>query len=107
MLPFRGWSGGTVRRSAAAGQTATYTAAFNGVAVLTTKRPGGGSADVYVDGKYARTINAAAGTATNRVVGFQTHFVGYGTHTIEVRVTKGSVEIDGFLTSHAPSGWGW
>jgi len=27
-------------------------------------------------------------------------------HTIEVRVTSGSVDIDGFLTSHAPSGWG-
>lgn len=100
------WSGGTVRRSAAAGQSASYTAAFNGVAVLTTTRPGGGSADVYVDGRYVRTINAAAGRATNRVVGFQTHFAGYGTHTIEVRVTKGSVDIDGFLTSHAPSGWG-
>lgn len=100
------WSGGTVRRSGAAGQKATYTAAFNGVAILTTTGPAGGTADVYVDGKYARTINAAAGTATNRVVGFQTHFSGYGTHTVEVRVTKGSIDIDGFLTSHAPSGWG-
>lgn len=99
------WSGGAVRRGIV-GQTATYTAAFNGVAILTTTRPGGGSADVYVDGKYARTINASAGTAANRIVGFQTHFAGYGTHTIEVRVTSGSVDIDGFLTSHAPSGWG-
>lgn len=100
------WSGGSVRRSGAAGQTASYTAAFNGLAILTTTRPDGGTADVYVDGKYVRTINAAAGAATNRVVGFQTHFAGYGTHTIEVRVTSGSIDIDGFLTSYAPSGWG-
>ena len=100
------WSSGAVRRSTAIGQTVTYTAAFNGLAILTTNRPGAGTADVYVDGTYARTINAAAGAATSRVVGFQTHFADYGMHTIEVRVTSGSIDIDGFLTSHSPEGWG-
>ncbi len=100
------WSNGSVRRSAGAGQTAKFTATFNGVAVLTNTGPGRGRADVFIDGRYARTLDTAAATATNRVVGFQTHFDTNVARTVEIRVTSGTVEIDGFLTSHAPVGWG-
>ncbi len=100
------WSLGAVRKSTGAGQTATYTGTFSGIALLTDRAPGRGTADIYVDGRFVRSINAAAPTTTNRLIGFQTHFAKTGTHTLQVRVTSGRVDVDAFLTTYTLSGWG-
>ncbi|MDQ6875548.1 MAG: hypothetical protein M3042_10870 [Actinomycetota bacterium] len=93
------WSGGGAHRSSAAGQTATYTGSFNAIGILTDRTPGRGTADVYVAGTYVRTIDGAATTMVNRVIGFHTHFADYGRHAVEVRVTRGRVDLNGFLTT--------
>lgn len=93
------WSGGSAHQSTAAGQAVTYTGSFNAIGILTDQAPGRGTADVYVDGTYVRTIDSAAPTAVNRVLGFQTHFADYGRHTVQIRVTSGRVDVDAFLTT--------
>lgn len=100
------WSLRSARKSTGAGQTATYTSTFNGIALLSDRGPGRGTADIYLDGKFIRSLNAAAPTATNRLIIWQTHFATKARHTLQVRVTSGRFDVDAFLTTYDLPGWG-
>lgn len=100
------WSLGAARKSTGAGQTATYTFTFNGIALLSDRGPGRGTADIYVDGRFVRSLDASAPTTTNRLIIWQTHFARKARHTVQVRVTSGRFDVDAFLTTYDLSGWG-
>lgn len=92
------WSGGSVLKSTAAGQTATFTATANEFAVVTDHGTGRGTADVYLDGHKFASINDL-GTSVNRVIDAQIYKPTRGTHTMKVVVTNGRIDIDAFVTS--------
>lgn len=100
------WSLRSARKSTGAGQTATYTSTFNGIALLSDRGPGRGTADIYLDGKFVRSLDAAAPVTTNRLIIWQTHFATKARHTLQVRVTSGRFDVDAFLTTYDLSGWG-
>jgi len=100
------WSLRSARKSTGAGQTATYTSTFNGIALLSDRNPGRGTADIYLDGRFVRSLNAAAPTTTNRLIIWQTHFATKARHTLQVRVTSGRFDVDAFLTTYDLPGWG-
>jgi hypothetical protein len=96
------WTDGTAKRSTRAGQTATFRSRGNGFALVGVYGPGRGTADIYVDGRKVRAVNAAKATTTNRAIVFQTHFNGNwrtSVHTIKVVVTSGRFDIDGWITT--------
>jgi subtilisin len=93
--------GGGTRYSTTAGATATLR--FTGRAVAWVAQLGrlSGSAQVYVDGRYVRTVSLYAAGAQPRRVVFAQHWASSGTHTISIRVagTAGHprVDVDAFL----------
>jgi hypothetical protein len=68
------------------------------VSWISARGTGRGSARVYVDGKYAATVNLRTGTAGGRQVVFRKIFTSTGSHSISIRPTgSGRVDLDGFL----------
>jgi hypothetical protein len=93
--------GRTLRRSAAAGATATLRFTGRAVAVVAPRGPGLGRADVLVDGVRVATIDLQAGSGTSRVVVFAKAWPAPGSHrlTVRVRGTAGrpTVPLDAFV----------
>ena len=93
---FTGFSGGTTHYSTKAGDSFTTTFTGDGpVALVMEKAPNRGSADVYVDGVFRKTINTNASKTKHRVVVWQAIYKS-GTHTLRVvnRATAGHPRID-------------
>ena len=93
---FQGFTEGTTRYSTKAGDSFTTTFTGNGpVALVMEKAANRGSADVYVDGVFRKTINTNAATTKHRVVVWQAIYKP-GTHTLRVvnRGTAGHPRID-------------
>jgi hypothetical protein len=79
--------GGSVRFASAPGRRARLrVSGVTDLAWVTTRRPNGGRADVYVDGRKRATIDLYAAVQRERQVVYATSFASPGTHTIEVRV---------------------
>jgi hypothetical protein len=87
-----GWSGGrapnafggSVRRSSAAGASATLHFTGREVAWVASLAPGYGSARVLIDGHAAGTIHMRAATAIQRRVVFTRRWATSGAHTIKI-----------------------
>jgi hypothetical protein len=107
---FKGFSGGTTHYSTKAGDSFTTTFTGDGpVALVMEKAANRGSADVYVDGVFRKTINTNASTTKHRVVVWQGIYK-LGTHTLRVvnRGTPGHPRIDldaVLLCPGSDSGW--
>ena len=82
-----GASGGYVRRSASAGSRATYS--FNGtaVALIATRGPSYGRAEVRLDGTLVATLDLYSPTRKTRRVVWASPTLAAGGHVLEVRVT--------------------
>jgi len=96
---YSSYSGGTERYLGATGAYATYTTTARSLSFVTTTSGTRGTAQIYVDGVLAATVNLSAGTITYRVVAFTKTWSSVGTHTIKV-VSVGSpvrVDIDAFV----------
>ncbi len=91
------WSGGAILKSNAAGQVATYRFSGNQVGLLSEKRARGGSADLYIDGLRVASFNSAGDTPL--LVVPARYKVQTGQHTLQVRVTSGRIDVDGFVTT--------
>jgi hypothetical protein len=100
-LTSTGALGGRVMRSTAKGAKATVTIIGRAVAIVAPRGPGRGRAAVYVDGRYATTIDLGASSLRPRTVVFARSWSTRGTHRIVVKVlgTSGrpAVALDGFV----------
>jgi hypothetical protein len=97
--------GGGVRHASAAGRRATFTFTGTNVGWVTTKGPGRGKAEIWLDGTRVRTIDLYAPTFRARQMVFTWNNLSSGTHTLEIRVlgarnpdsSSNRVDIDGFV----------
>jgi hypothetical protein len=96
--------GGSVRWTKAANASATITFTGRNLALVGTKGPGYGSADVYVDGVLLKTIDTHATTTVKSqiIFRFSTGLFTNETHTVKIvnDATAGHprLDIDGFLS---------
>jgi hypothetical protein len=92
--------GGAVRYTRARLASATFTFTGRGVAWVGPKGATRGSARVYIDGVYVRTVSFYARTFSWRQVAFAANWASVGTHTMTIKVvgTAGHpmVAIDAF-----------
>jgi hypothetical protein len=89
-------SGGSMRYGRFAGASATYTFTGSSIAWVSTRGPDRGSAKVYVDGVYAKTISLYSSSRSYRYVAFARNFGSTGVHTIKIVVdgTHGHPRVD-------------
>jgi hypothetical protein len=93
----------TVIASRSAGARVSLTFTGREIAVIAPKGPKRGTAKIYIDGVYIKTINLRATSSLSRQVVFTRAFPSSGTHTITVRVvgtgTYPTVRLDAFVIS--------
>ena len=93
------YSGGTQRYLGAAGASATWTTSARSLSFITTKGPNRGTAEIWIDGALAATVELTAETHTYQFVAFAKTWSSVGTHTVRI-VSVGSpvprVDIDAF-----------
>jgi hypothetical protein len=94
-------SGGSVRYATSKGASATFAFTGSSVAWVATKGTTRGSAAVYVDGLYVKSISLHASSGTSRSIVFARNWGTVGTHTLRI-VVGGSaghprVDIDAFV----------
>ena len=93
--------GGAVRLASTLGRTATFHYTMSDFGLIVTRSASSGSADIYVDGVLAGTINLRTTKTIYRQLVFQRHFATLASHTVEVRPTgTGRIDIDAFATLH-------
>jgi beta-N-acetylhexosaminidase len=101
-----GYSGGSTRYATAAGAWASWTFTGSSVGWVAAVGPGRGSAKVYVDGIYERTVSLYASTTALRRVAYALTWGSQGTHTIRIVVagTAGHprVDVDAFVRLYRP-----
>ena len=93
--------GGRTRFATAAGSSASYRFVGRSVAWVATYGPSRGSARVYVDGRYAGTVNLQRSATAYRKVAFARSWSSAGLHTLRVVVVatpgRPRADIDTFL----------
>ena len=91
-----GASGGHVRTTSNRGATVRVTFTGRSVAWVAARGPSRGSARIYIDGAYARTISLRATTMSSRLIVFARSWTAPGTHTIRIVCagTRGHGRID-------------
>jgi beta-N-acetylhexosaminidase len=98
-------SGGSLAYSTTSGASATFRFAGYAVSWVAYRGPNRGSAAIYVDGVYKKTVNLYSATYHARQVVYATHWAGNGTHTmtIENLGTSGHsrVDLDAFVRLYA------
>lgn len=92
------YSGGSLRYLAARGASATYTTTARSLSFVTSQGSTRGTAEIWIDGVRAATVELTAASTTFRYVAFSKTWSTLGTHTIRI-VSVGSparVDIDAF-----------
>jgi hypothetical protein len=90
--------GGSVRHATSRRARASITRTVRDVAWVATKTPTSGSAQVWVDGVLAATVNLRSRSTTYRRLAFQRHFSTLASHTLEIRLIGGGrIDLDAFL----------
>jgi subtilisin family serine protease len=93
--------GGGTKYAVAARATATLRFTGRAVAWVAQLGPTSGSARVFIDGRYVRTVSLFANRSHPRLIAFEQRWAGSGAHTIAVEVlgTAGHprVDVDAFL----------
>jgi hypothetical protein len=90
------FSAGNVKFATVAGASASYRFRGRSIGWVTTLRPDGGTAQVYVDGVLVATVDTSAADTTTRILAFTKSWTGLATHTIKVVATGGRVDLDAF-----------
>jgi hypothetical protein len=90
------YSGGSTRYLAAGGSRAWLQTSARSLSFVTTRGPGRGAVNIYIDGVYQATIDLGAVTTTYRYVAFAKTWAKVGTHRITVVAvgTPGRQRID-------------
>lgn len=99
------YSGGTVRRASAAGNSATLQQTGHDFAIVATKGPDKGKFQVYVDGVAGPVVDLYRSVATYRQVVWQIGYPTAAPHSVEIRVlgqknaasSGTAVEVDAYL----------
>jgi VCBS repeat-containing protein len=90
--------GGSIRVASSLSARASITRTVRDFAWVATKTPTSGSAQVWIDGALAATVNLRSTSTTYRQVVFQRHFSTLGSHRIEIRpIGGGQIDLDAFL----------
>src|SRR5262249_29961127 len=90
-----GASGGAVAYSTSSGAILRYGFPGRSVALVATLGPGRGTADVYIDGYRATTIDLSSSTLTARQVVFTRNWSSSGSHVISLQLRSNArVDID-------------
>lgn len=90
--------GGSHRYSSSLGARASITKTARDFAVVATRAPGSGSAQIWIDGVLATTIDLRSISTTYRQLVFSRHFPTLGSHKLEIRpIGGGRVYLDAFL----------
>jgi hypothetical protein len=97
------WSGGNVLWNTRTGAKASFTFSGQSIAWVTNRASNRGTANIYIDGTFIRSVNLQ-GATVNRIVGFQKRFGSVATHTLDIVVagTAGHprVDIDAFVVAY-------
>ncbi len=89
--------GGSHRYTGSTSAGARYTGSMRDVAWIATKTTASGSAQVWIDGVLAATVNLRVSSNGYHRLIFSRHFSSLGTHTIEIRpIGGGRVYLDAF-----------
>ena len=95
-----GYAGGSLKYANSAGKRATYGFTGRGIAWVSTRGPTRGSARVYIDGNYVKTINLNHPSVSARYVAYARSWSSVGRHTISIVVSGTSghprVDVDAF-----------
>ncbi len=84
--------------SASSAASATLLTTMRDIAVVSTRTPRSGRAEVWIDGSLAATIDLHAGSKQYREVVFRHHFATLAGHTVELRpVGDGRIHLDAVL----------
>jgi hypothetical protein len=85
-----------VRSTKTAGRSVTYRFTGRAVSFVSTRASSRGSARIYIDGSYMRTVSLASSTTAYRYLAFTRRWTTSGTHTIKVVVvgTAGHPRVD-------------
>lgn len=101
-----GYSGGSTQYASGAGAWASYTFTGSSIGWVAAIGPGRGSAKIYIDGGYQRTVSLYSSTTALRRVAYAFTWAAQGTHTIRIVVvgTAGHprVDVDGFVRLYRP-----
>jgi beta-N-acetylhexosaminidase len=101
-----GYSGGSTRYATASGAWASYTFTGSSIGWVAAVGPSRGSANVYIDGAYQRTVSLYSSTTALRRVAYAFTWAVQATHTIRIAVvgTAGHprVDLDGFVRLYRP-----
>ena len=90
--------GGSHRFASSPVARASITKVARDFAVVATKTPDSGSAQIWVDGVLATTIDLRSPSTTYRQLVFSRHFSTLGSHKLEIRpIGGGRVYLDAFL----------
>jgi hypothetical protein len=91
--------GGAVKATGAAGATVKTTFTGRAVAWVAPRTTSSGSASVYVDGKFIKTVTLGATTTQPRRIVFSMSWKVAGTHTIKIvkPSSSGTLRLDAFL----------
>jgi hypothetical protein len=81
-----GASGGAVASSTASGAIIRYSFSGRSVALVATRGPGRGTADVYVDGYRVTTIDLYSSTLMTRQVVFTRSWASSGSHVVSLQI---------------------
>ena len=94
----------TLTVSSLPGSRATMTFTGRGIAVVAPRSKYRGTMDMYLDGKFVKTLYLRSTTSLTRQVLIARAWSSVGTHTISLRVRSGNtyplVELDGFLVDN-------
>jgi hypothetical protein len=95
------FSGGNAVESVTANAAISYTFTGRGIAWIGRSAPGGGFAQVIVDGVVASTVDVSAPSTNDRQILYSRSWDASGTHTVTVRVLgtfmRPNVSVDAFL----------
>ena len=93
--------GGSYRYASATSARVIFTRVVRDFAWVTTRTAGSGSAQVWIDGVLAATVNLRASKTSYRQLVFSRHFSTLANHRIEIRpIGGGIVSFDAFLLTH-------
>jgi hypothetical protein len=93
--------GGSHRYATSTGAKASFTSTTRDIAWVATKTSTSGTAQVWIDGSLAATVNLHSSSTSYRQLVFARHFSTLGSHTIELRPAGGGrLYLDAFVVYH-------
>jgi beta-N-acetylhexosaminidase len=106
MVASSSYSGGSTKYATAAGASASYTFTGSGIGWVTAVGPTRGSAKVYIDGVYKKTVSLHSSTTALRRIAYAINWRSQGRHTIKVVVVGSAghprIDVDAFVRLYRP-----